>query len=344
MPKKNRNKKRIIKKNATTVESPTIENPIINNDNIALTPHELQRVECNGSLNNGSTPVIHSNIQSLNNLKPPQAQQVHLQVKIPLQEYMTLQEQYKRLEIEINRLNALIISKDNEKSELIKEISNLKNDEINRLKTLVEQLTEEKKNLLEQLKQYKQRIEKLEESNERLEKSNKSLEESNEQLKSQSMIQDLLANMFRHFIILNKNDQNFKPFIKISNMNDREEIIDEINLSSFHRVLRNKKSNEANFIKLKFTTFTSNLLTYDQVQTDFYKNLCESRNYNPVCHGINNIIHYNYDELDSFLVDTKNKIEEMKFHKEPANQIFNVLKTNIPDSEIESIQSNTMTT
>lgn len=166
----------------------------------------------------------------INDFKPQQAQQIQepqqfqqIQAQIGHEsQYIKLIEQCKRLETEINRLNFIINFKDNENSELIKEISKLKDDEINRLKNLVEQLTEEKNNLLKELEEYKLRIERL--------------ENANEELTSQSIVQDLLANMYRYFIMLNKDDENFNPFIKISKVHGREDI-EEINFNIFHKFI-----------------------------------------------------------------------------------------------------------
>ena len=311
MSKKNRNKKTNKK---TAKELPEIENP----DIIDESETRIQQ----GSIINLNNQSLYNQLPPINDFKPQQAHQIHkpqqvqqIQVQIGHESQNTkLIEQYKMLETEINRLNIIINSKDNENSELIKEISKLKDDEINRLKNLVEQLTEEKNNLLKELEEYKLRIERL--------------ENANEELTSQSIIQDLLANMFRYFIMLNKDDEIFNPFIKISKVHGREDI-EEINLNIFHRALKHE-TKEASFIKSKFAKFASNLLTYDYVQKNFYQQICKSRNNNEACHSIGNII---YGEFDSFLNETKDKIDRMKFFSEHAKQIFQILEKNILKTE-----------
>lgn len=152
-------------------------------------------------------------------------------------------------------------------------------------------LTEEKNNLLRELEEYKLRL---------IER----LENVNEELTSQ-IIQDLLLNMFRYFIMLKKDDEIFNPFIKISEVHDFE----EINLNSVHRALK-YETIKASFVKTIFAKFASIFLTHDYVEKKFYQQICKSGNINEACHSNENII---YGEFDSFLNETKDKIDQMKF-------------------------------
>jgi hypothetical protein len=262
-------------------------------------------------------------------------------------QYTALLDEYQKLKIENAELKAKIsineserrISEDNHrKSEelLNKEIYNLKNEEIAKLNNLIAELKEEKKNLIEQLKLQTLRIEKLEESNKELIFSNKELtriikteEAANEELKSASLISDLLAKLFQKFILKNKDDENFKHFIKI-NSDFEDPFIEKIELQNFHRFLKMPKTNEkakekANVIKSKFNTFT-NYESYDDIQS-IYKDICQPRNKNPKCHSnLNNTL--DDDNDPNFLKDIETEIEKRTFYKNEALKILSILKKN----------------
>ena len=307
-PKKTQNENIIVKENieptngiligdnssvATSIEM-TIKEQSINNEN-----QNVNIVKANQNM-----PITH-----------------YVEIKmIPLKDYQNLQIQCTQLQNEISQLKDKITEKENEKIKLIdiyrlnedllvKEISKLKNDEINRLKILIEELQEEKKNLLDELYNYKCRIE--------------ILEKSNEELASASLISDLLTNLFRYFIMSNKDDINFKPYIKY--LNCEEEIV-EIYLSSFHKFMKDsaKENEKAISIRAKFIEFTANSFTYDSIQTEIYKKISQPRNSDPLCHGqIGNVI---FESLDDILKESRVKISKMRFHKEEAEKIVTILK------------------
>ena len=187
------------------------------------------------------------------------------------------------------------------------------------LKMEHEILEREKFYLHEVLARQDRKIEKLKEENRDQDKRIKKIEDENQKLKEASLVGDLLAELFRKFILKNSNDTYLKDFIKT------EVYGPEANLPGFHKFLRMKKyENEiekiemATSIKNKFKEFSG--YTYDYIQTQYYDKIVKPRNNN-------SLVHSNYTNTDFDIENGEREIvNNTRIYTEPIKTLLSILK------------------
>jgi len=232
---------------------------------------------------------------------------------------------------QLNLKNEELFSKNKTIDELKNTIDELKNIEIKRLEKIIDELQKENARLLTVISELENKLEKQQNQLDRQQsiidqlvidmEANK-LEK--QKLEEASLISDIYHQLYKEFLLKNKDDDDIKNYIKVKT-NGRNKTSLKVYLADFHATMRDRNEVSAR-IKLKFNNAinknsSANLLSYENNYI-IYSEICEPRNI--ACHS--SIQDSNFDSKNDYLHKIESKIKIMQHHKTYGEQLFKQLQ------------------
>jgi hypothetical protein len=146
-----------------------------------------------------------------------------------------------------------------------------------------------------------------------------------QKLEEASLISDIYHQLYKQFLLKNKDDDDIKKYIKVKT-NESNKTSLKVYLAEFHATMRDRNDISAR-IKSKFNNAinknsSANLLSHEN-NSNIYSKICEPRNI--ACHSSIRDSS-NFDSKKDYLQQIKSRIEIMQHHKTDGEQLFKQLQ------------------